>query len=393
MTELSKKEKPIYLDNNATTPLDPEVADKMCWFLREHFGNPSSIYPIGRAVKEIVTQARENVAKSLNVQRSEVFFTASGTESDNWAIRGVLDTYPEKRELITSTIEHPAVLNLAKHLEKKGIKVSYVPVDSTGVIDVDFLRAAVTPQTALISIMCANNEIGTIQPIEKVVAIAREHGVLVHSDAVQAFGKVELDVDKLGVDLLSVSAHKIYGPKGVGAMFVRKGIDICPFIHGGRQERGIRAGTENTIGIVGFGEAARILMERGRKDQERIEKLADSLKKGIEEKIPKVMFNGHPEKRVKNTLNVAFPGLEAEAILLALATKGISVSTGSACSSESEDVSPVLLSIGLRPEIARSCIRMSLGRFNTEEDIQGVLRELPGIISKLRQISAFDPDE
>jgi cysteine desulfurase len=393
MTETLKKDMSVYLDNNATTPLDPAVADKMCWFLREHFGNPSSIYPIGRAVKEIISQARENVARALGAQRSEIFFTASGTEADNWAFRGVLDTQPEKREIITSTIEHPAVLQQAKYLEKKGIKVSYVPVDSLGIIDLDFLRAAITPQTALISIMHANNEIGTIQPIERVVSIARDYGVLVHSDAVQSFGKIELDVVKLGIDLLSVSAHKIYGPKGVGALYVRKGVDICPFIHGGHQERGIRAGTENTIGIVGFGEAARILMERGRKDRERIENLTDSLKKGIEGKIPKVRFNGHPEKRVRNTLNVAFPGLEAEAILLALATKGISVSTGSACSSDSEDVSPVLLSIGLRPEIARSCIRMSLGRFNAEEDVQAVLCELPDIISKLRQISAFDPEE
>lgn len=393
MTETKETDRLIYLDNNATTPLDPVVADKMCWFLREHFGNPSSIYPIGRAVKEIMNQARENVARAMGAQRSEVFFTASGTEADNWALRGVLDSHPGKSEIITSTIEHPAVLNQAKFLEKKGIKVSYVPVDNTGVIDLEFLRSSITPRTALISIMHANNEIGTIQPIETVVSIAREYGVPVHSDAVQSFGKTDLDVDKLGVDFLSVSAHKIYGPKGIGALYIRKGIDICPFVHGGRQERGYRAGTENTIGIVGFGEAARVLMERGKKDRERIEKLADSLKRGIEERIPKVRFNGHPERSVKNTLNVAFPGLEAEAILLALATKGISVSTGSACSSESEEVSHVLLSIGLKPEIARSAIRMSLGRFNTEEDIHCVLRELPGIISKLRQISAFDPDE
>jgi cysteine desulfurase len=393
MTEIQKKETSVYLDNNATTPLDPSVADKMCWFLREHFGNPSSIYPIGRAVKEIIGQAREHVANALGAQRSEVFFTASGTESDNWAIQGVLDTFPEKREIITSTIEHPAVLRQANYLQKKGIKVSYVPVDNFGVIDLDFLRATITPQTALISIMHANNEIGTIQPIEEVVSIAKDQGVLVHSDAVQSFGKVDFSVVKLGVDFASVSAHKIYGPKGVGALYIRKGVDICPFIHGGHQERGIRAGTENTIGIVGFGEAARLLMERGRKDRERVEKMAETLRKGIEEKIPKVLFNGHPEKRVKNTLNVAFPGLEAEAILLALATKGISVSTGSACSSESEDVSLVLLSIGLRPEIARSCVRISLGRFNTDEHIHAVLHELPEIISKLRQISAFDPEE
>jgi len=381
-----------YFDNNATTPLDPAVADKMCGFLKEHYGNPSSIYPIGRAVKEIITAARENVAAALGAQRGEIFFTGSGTESDNWAIQGVLNTFPEKREIITSTIEHPAILNQAKFLEKKGVKVSYVPVDGSGVVDLDFLRAAVTPQTALISIMHANNEIGTVQPIDKIVSIAREHGVQVHCDAVQSFGKLDLDVMKLGVDLLTVSGHKIYGPKGIGALYIRKGVDVCPFIHGGHQERGLRAGTENTIGIVGFGEAARILLERGRKDRERIEKLTDSLKDGIKREIPKVIFNGHPEKRVKNTLNVAFPGLESEAILLALATKGISVSTGSACSSESEEVSPVLLAIGLRPEIARSCIRISLGRFNTEEAVRIFLRELPDIIIKLRQISAFDPD-
>jgi len=285
------------------------------------------------------------------------------------------------------------VLNLAKYLEGKGVKVSYIPVNNDGVIDLDYLRAAITPQTALISVMHANNEIGTIQPIEAVVSIAREHDVLVHTDAVQSFGKIDFNVDRLGVDFLSVSAHKIYGPKGVGALYVRKGIDICPFIHGGHQERGIRAGTENTIGIVGFGEAARVLMERRKKDAEKVEKLAQRLRKGIEETIPRVKFNGHPEKRVKNTLNMAFPGLEAEAILLALATKGICVSTGSACSAESEEVSPVLLAIGLKPEIARSCVRMSLGRFNTDEDVETVLRELPDIIAKLRRISAFNPNE
>jgi cysteine desulfurase len=382
-----------YLDNNATTPLDPAVAEKMCWFLKEHFGNPSSLYPIGRAVKDIMTEAREIVAKALGAHRNEVIFTGSGTEADNFAIRGVLDTYPEKNEIITSTIEHPAVLRVCNYLEKKSVKVTYVPVDRYGTVDLDFLRDAVTPQTALISIMHANNEIGTIQPIEEIVRIAKDRGVLVHTDAVQTFGKIDLNVEKLGVDLLSVSAHKIYGPKGVGALYVRRGIDICPFIHGGHQERGLRAGTENTIGIVGFGEAARILMERAKKDKERVEKLAAALKKGIEEKISKIKFNGHPEKRVRNTLNFSFLGLEAEAVLLALATKDIYVSTGSACSEESEEASHVLLSIGLRPEIARSSIRMSLGRFNTEEDIRVVLQELPEIIEKLRRISAFEPEE
>lgn len=388
-----KRGEMVYLDNNATTPLDPAVADKMCWFLREHFGNPSSLYPIGRAVKDIVNEARESVAKALGASRTEVIFTGSGTEADNFAIRGILDTFPEKNELVVSAIEHPAVLRVANYLEKKGVKVVYVPVDRFGTVDLDFLRDAITQQTGLVSIMHANNEIGTIQPLETIVEIAGEKGVLVHTDAVQAFGKTDLNAEKLGVDLLSVSAHKIYGPKGVGALYIRKGIDICPFIHGGHQERGRRAGTENTIGIVGFGEAARILMERGKRDKERIEKLAATLKRGIEEKIPKVIFNGHPERRVKNTLNFVFPGLEAEAILLALATKGIYVSTGSACAEESEEVSPVLISIGLKPEIARSSIRMSLGRFNTEEDVQIVLRELPEVIEKLRQISAFEPED
>jgi cysteine desulfurase len=382
----------IYIDNNATTPVDPAVAEKMCAFLKDHFGNPSSLYPLGRTVKETITQARESVAKALGAQRSEIFFTGSGTESDNWAIRGVLDARPDKREIITSAIEHPAVLRMANDLEKKGCKVSYVPVDSDGIVDLDFLRRSITPQTALISIMHANNEIGTIQPIEEIVGLARNKGVPVHTDAVQSFGKIDLDVTKLGVDLLTISAHKIYGPKGVGALYIRKGTDIFPFIHGGHQERGLRAGTENTPGIVGFGEAARLLRERGKKDRERIENLTQSLRKGIEERIPKIRFNGHPEKRVKNTLNIAFPGLEAEAILLALATKGICVSTGSACSSESEDVSHVLLSIGLKPEIARSCLRISLGRFNTEEDVRDTLKDLPEIIAKLRQISSFDPE-
>jgi len=382
----------VYLDNNATTPLDPAVIKAMTEFM-ENFGNPSSLYPIGRKVKEKINECREIVGKALGASRSEIIFTGSGTEADNFAILGIMDAYPDKREFITSAIEHPAVLRTAQYLEKKGYKVTYVPVDAYGQIDLDFLSEAITPQTALISIMHANNEIGTIQPIEKVVEIAKKKGVLVHTDAVQTFGKIEVNVDKLGVDLLSVSAHKIYGPKGVGALYIRKGTNICPFIHGGHQEKGMRAGTENTLGIVGFGEAVRVLLERWKKDKERIEKLASKLKQGIESRISHVKFNGHPENRVKNTLNFAFPGLEAEAILLALATKEIYVSTGSACSEESEEVSHVLLAIGLRPEIARSCLRFSLGRFNTEEDIETVLKELPEIIEKLRAISAFHPEE
>jgi cysteine desulfurase len=381
----------VYLDNNATTPLDPRVAEKMAAFLKENFGNPSSLYPIGRKAKEIVTESREAVAGFLGAHRSEITFTGSGTEADNFALSGVLDANPDKNEIITSVFEHPAVLETARYLEKKGVKVSYVPVDGTGLINLDFLRDAVTPRTALVSIMHANNEIGTIQPIKDVVRIAHDKGALVHTDAVQTFGKIEVNADKLDVDLLTVSAHKVYGPKGIGALYIRRGTNIRPFLHGGHQERGLRAGTENTSGIVGFGEAVRILADRWKKDKDRIEKLADRLKTGIEEKIPKVKFNGHPEKRVMSTLNFAFPGLEAEAILLALATKEICVSTGSACSEDSDEASYVLLAIGLRPEIARSCIRMSLGRFSTDEDVDAVLHELPGIVEKLRKISAFDP--
>lgn len=383
----------IYLDNNATTPIDPAVAEKMSDFIKENFGNPSSLYPIGRQVKEMITEARETVAKALGAGRTEIVFTGSGTEADNFAIRGVLDALPDKNEFITSVIEHPAVIQTANYLEKKGIKVIYVPVDKYGTVDLQFLKDAITPQTAIISIMHANNEIGTIQPIEEISRIAKEKGILIHTDAVQSFSKIDVNVDKLGVDLLSISGHKIYGPKGVGALYIRKGTHIMPLIYGGHQEREMRAGTENTAGIIGLGEAVRVIKERGDKDKKRIEKLAEKLKKGIEDNIPKVKFSGHEKERIKGTLNFAFYGLEAEAILLALATKGIYVSTGSACSEGAEDVSHVLDAIGLKPEVSRSCIRFSLGRFNSEEDIDLVLKELPDIVAKFREISALDIDE
>ncbi|MBC7349494.1 MAG: IscS subfamily cysteine desulfurase [Candidatus Aminicenantes bacterium] len=382
----------VYLDNNATTPLDPQVAEKMSWFIREHFGNPSSLYPIGRQVKDLLTEAREQVARALGAQRSEIIFTGSGTESDNFAIIGALEARPEKREFITSAIEHQAVLETARYLEKRGYVVHYVPVDRYGLIDLNYLEAVISDKTALVSVMLANNEIGTIQPLEEIIKIARRFGVLVHTDAVQAFGKMEVNVRKLEVDLLTVSSHKIYGPKGVGALYIRKGTPIVPFIHGGHQEFGLRAGTENTAGIIGFGEAARILQERWKKDKERLEKLAERLKSGLEKAIPSIIFNGHPEKRIKTTVNFAYPGLEAEAILLALATKEIYVSTGSACSEESEEASHVLLAIGLKPEIARSAIRMSLGRFNRDEDVDLVLKEMPEIVARLRAISPYQPE-
>jgi cysteine desulfurase len=382
----------IYLDNNATTPLDPRVQNAMTAFLNEHFGNPSSLYPIGRAVKEIITESRDVIAGTLGAKRTEIFFTGSGTEADNFAIRGVMDAVPEKDEFITSAIEHPAVIETAHYLERKGAKVTFIPVDSTGLIDLGRLQEAISPKTALISIMHANNELGTIEPVQEVVKMAKAQGVLTHTDAVQTFGKIDVNVDKLGVDLLSISAHKIYGPKGIGALYVRKGTNIMPLIYGGHQEGLMRAGTENTIGIVGFGEAVKIVQEQGEKDKKRIAKLADMLKRGIEDKILKVKFNGHETERIKGTLNFSFYGLEAEAILLSLATKDIYVSTGSACSEDSEEVSHVLSAIGLRPEIARTSLRISLGRFNKEEDIHIVLQELPEIVRKLREISGIDID-
>lgn len=383
----------VYLDNNATTPIDPNVSEKMFQFLKTHFGNPSSLYPIGREVKEFINESREAIADMLGAKKSEIVFTGSGTEADNMAVRGVMDAFPDKNEFITSAIEHPAIIETGKMLESKGKKVTFVPVDSEGTIDIDVLRDAITPQTALISIMHANNEIGTIQPLEEVVRLAKDRGVLVHTDAVQSFGKIDVLVNKLGVDLLSISAHKVYGPKGIGALYVRKGTPLKPLIYGGHQERLLRAGTENTAGMVGFGEAVRILRERGDKDKTTIAKLAERLKNGIEKKIPNVKFNGHEKNRIKGTLNFSFYGLEAEAILLSLGTKEIYVSTGSACSEESEDVSHVLSAIGLRPEVARSTVRISLGRFNTEEDIDTVLAELPEIVEKLREISGLDPND
>ena len=382
----------VYLDNNATTPLDPAVSERMCAFMKEHYGNPSSLYPLGRRVKELIQDAREVVAKYLGVTRSEVYFTGSGTEADNFAILGVTDAFPDKKEFVTSAVEHPAIMQTALYLEHKGFKVTYVPVDSTGLIDLDFLKEAVTSRTALVSVMHVNNELGTIQPVEAAAAAAHERGALFHTDAVQSLGKLDFQAGRLGADLLSISGHKIYGPKGVGALVVRKGTDIRPFIHGGHQERSLRAGTENTYGIIGLGEAVRVLEDKHRKDQERVERLSARLKKGIEDGIPRVKFNGHPKLRTANTLNFAFPGLEAESILLSLATKDICVSTGSACSSESEEVSHVLTAIGLAPEIARSCIRFSLGRFNTDEDINLVLQVLPDIVDKLRKISAYEPE-
>jgi len=380
----------VYLDNNATTPVDPEVNKRMADFQQTHFGNPSSLYPLGREAKEQITAAREIIADTLGVSRSEIIFTGSGTESDNFAIRGVFSSRPDKKTFITSAIEHPAVIETAHHLDRKGIRTIFIPVDSFGVIRLDELEKALSDDVGLISVMHANNELGTIQPVAEIVRLARIRNIPVHTDAVQSFGKIDYGIDDLGVDFLSVSAHKIYGPKGIGALYAKKGTPIEPLIYGGHQERLMRAGTENTAGIVGFGEAVRILKINGKSEQDRIRRLSRRLKAKIEETIPKIKFNGHPKNRIESTLNFSFFGLEAEAVLLALATREIYVSTGSACSEDSEEVSHVLSAIGLRPEEARASIRMSLGRFTTEENVDTVLVELPKIIQKLRAITALD---
>jgi len=293
----------IYLDNNATTPLDPTVADKMAWFLKEHFGNPSSLYPIGREARELVTAARENIAGALGASRHEIYFTGSGTESDNWAVRGIMRARPERPEFITSAIEHPAVLETAAYIERRGGTVSYIPVDRQGRIDLEFLNNKISRRTALVSVMLTNNELGTIQPVPEVAKIARTHGALVHTDAVQAFGKIPVGVDRLGVDLLTVSAHKIYGPKGIGALYVRKGVNMEPLLFGGHQEKRLRPGTENTAGIIGFGEAVRLMAERSEADNLRIGKMAARLKSGILEKIPRSMCNGPPNDRARGPLH------------------------------------------------------------------------------------------
>lgn len=373
--------------------MDPAVADKMAWFLKEHFGNPSSLYPIGRAARELVSNARQIIADALGADKSEIYFTGSGTESDNWALRGIMRSRPDRPELITSAIEHPAVLETAAYLERQGKTVHYIPVDPQGRIQLDFLEKNISSRTALVSVMLTNNELGSIQPIADVAKLARAHGALVHTDAVQAFGKIPLNVDQLGIDLLTVSAHKVYGPKGIGALYVRKGVDIQPLIYGGHQEKRLRPGTENTAGIIGFGEAVRLMLERFEKDNTRIKKLAARLKAGIQEKVPRAIFNGPEHDRVLSTLNFSFYGLEAEALLLALATRDIYVSTGSACSEDSEEVSHVLSAIGLAPEMARSTLRISLGRTNTEQDIETVLNVLPEIVARLREISALDIDD
>lgn len=378
----------VYLDNNATTPIHPEVKESMIEFLTEKFGNPSSIHWAGREAKKALEDVREKVATIINADPSEIVFTGSGTEANNMAIKGIaLQNLEKNGHIITSSVEHPSVLNTCKYLERKGFEVTYLPVDSYGMIDPEDLRKAIKKGTILVSIMMANNEIGNIYPIEELASIAKENGIPFHCDAVQALGKIEVDVKKLGVDLLSISAHKIYAPKGVGALYIRKGLRIDSLLTGGHQEKNRRGGTENMPGIVGFGKGCEIAKKEMKEVAERVKRLRDKLEREIMMRIPDVKMNGHPEKRLPTTLNVSFLYVEGESILLNLDMEGIAASSGSACTSGTLDPSHVLTAMGIPHEVAHGSVRFSLGRETEEEDIDYVLEVLPPIIEKLRSYS------
>jgi cysteine desulfurase len=380
----------IYMDHAATTALKPEVLEEMTPFLTQKYGNPSTIYSIGRDSKIAVEAARDKVAAALGAQSKEIFFTGSGTEADNWAIKGVAYANRKKgKHIITTAIEHHAVLHTCQFLESNGFEVTYLPVDQYGQVTPEQVKEAIRSDTILVSIIFANNEIGTIQPIAEIGKIAREKNVYFHTDAVQAVGNVEIDVEAMNIDLLSLSAHKFYGPKGIGALYVRKGIKITSFIHGGAQERGKRASTENVAGIVGLGKAIQLATDNDNME-EKNKKLLELRERTINEimaKIPFVRLNGHRSNRLPGNVNFSFEYIEGESLLLMLDMKGIAASSGSACTSGSLDPSHVLLAIGLPHEIAHGSLRITYGEDNTQEDISYLLEVLPPIVEKLRKMS------
>lgn len=380
--------KTIYLDNNATTKTDEEVVKAMLPYMVENYGNPSSIYRIGRENRKAIEDAREEVAKVLKCEPSEIYFTSGGSESDNMAIKGIAHSNIKKgNHIITSKIEHPAVLETCKQLEKEGFEITYVNVDENGIIDLEELKNSIKPTTIIITIMFANNEIGTIQPIEQIGKIAKQNNILFHTDAVQAIGNIDIDVKKLNIDSLSLSAHKFYGPKGVGALYVKKGIQFERIIDGGHQERSKRAGTENVAGIVGLGKAIKLAYENLDEKNERIRALRDYYVEQVEKKIPYIKINGDIERRLPGNSNISFRFIEGEGLLLNLDLKGICASSGSACTSGSLDPSHVLLAIGLPHEIAHGSLRISIGKDNTKEEIDYVIDNLIDIVNKLRDMS------
>ena len=383
----------IYLDNAATTRTAPEVVDAMLPYFTESFGNPSTIYSLGASAKEAVAKARETIAGCLGVSANEIYFTAGGSESDNWAIKAAAEAYRDKgRHIITSAIEHHAVLHTCEYLEKQGFEITYVGVDEKGIIRLDQLKEAIRPDTILISVMAANNEIGTIQPLREIGELAEENGILFHTDAVQAFGQIPVDVKACHIDMLSASAHKLNGPKGIGFLYIRKGVKIRSFVHGGGQERSRRAGTENVPAIVGFGAASarayRQMEEKGKKERD----LRNYLIEKIRQDIPYCRLNGDEEKRLPGNVNFSFDFIEGESLLILLDMKGICASSGSACTSGSLDPSHVLLAIGLPHERAHGSLRLTLNEENTKEEMDFVVESLKEIVQRLREMSPLYED-
>jgi cysteine desulfurase len=386
-------ERIIYMDNNATTPIHPEVKKAMIDAMGV-FGNPSSLHGPGREARQLVESAREKVASFIGASPEEVMFVGSGSEANNTILNALTCqrmscTYNREglNKIVTTTIEHPCVLETSKCLQEKGVDVSYLEVDMHGKIDIEQLKDVITDNTGLVSVMMANNEIGTIQDIKTIAEIVHQQGALFHTDAVQAVGKIPVIVQELGVDFLTLSGHKIYGPKGIGALYVRKGAPFCPLIRGGHQERGRRAGTENTLGIIGLGKAIEMRSQEMEAEEKRLLELKATLKKGIKERIPDVQFIGHPTDCLPGTLNASFDGAEGEAIILYLDLEGIAVSTGSACASGSLDPSHVILATGLPAECAHGSIRISMGRENTMEEVEDMIDILPLVIEKIRDMS------
>ena len=380
--------KNVYFDNAATTRLDEEVLQVMIPYLKENYGNASSIYKLGRESRKAIEEAREKIAKILNCEPSEIYFTAGGSESDNTAIKGIAKAYKNKgNHIITSKIEHPAVLESCKELEKEGFEISYISVNENGIINLEELKKEIRPETILISVMFANNEIGSIQPIKEIGEIAKENHIYFHTDAVQAMGSIKIDVKELNIDSLSLSGHKFYGPKGIGALYVKKGIQFKKYISGGHQERGKRAGTENVAGIVGIGKALELAYATLEEHNQKIRELRDYYEEQIKEKIPYIKVNGDKENRLCGNSNISFRFIEGEGLLLNLDLKGICASSGSACTSGSLDPSHVLLAIGLPHEIAHGSLRISIGKYSTKKEIDYLVENLVEIVNRLREMS------
>ncbi|MEE9274961.1 MAG: cysteine desulfurase family protein [bacterium] len=380
--------KPIYMDHNATTPVRPEVAEAVQSCMRARYGNPNSIHRFGREARTAIEEARERIAALIGAaDPEEIFFTSGGTESDNWALRGTIAAAGGGGHIVTTQVEHPAVLDTCQALEASGVEVSYVPPDGKGRVSAEEVAAAIRPDTRIVSVMWGNNEVGTLQPVEEIAALCRRRGVRFHTDAVQAMGKLPIDVEAAGIDMLSASGHKLNGPKGVGFLYLRTGVSLAPLITGGGQERDLRSGTENVPGIAGLGEACRLAREEGPAAALSLARMRDRLESQVCERIPDVVVNGDPDRRLPGTSNMSFLGAEGETLLIRLDLEGIAVSTGSACSQGSTEPSHVLLAMGLEPEAVRGSLRFSLGWGSAEGDVDRVLEALPEAVARVRAMA------